>query len=68
MLQESIYTKLALNETAVEATIREMKSNLPKDGIVSVLTVTEKQFASIQHLLGEVNTDVVVNDEKVLKL
>ena len=68
MLQESVYTKLSLNETVVNATIRDIKAKLPRDGVVSVLTITEKQFASIQHLIGEVNTDVIISDEKVIKL
>lgn len=68
MLQESVYSKLSLNESVVDSTLKEIKCNLPKDGVISVLTITEKQFASIEHLLGEINIDVVVNDEKVIKL
>lgn len=68
MMQESVYTKLSLNESVVESTIKEIKSKLPKDGIVSVLTITEKQFTSIQHLIGEVNIDVIMNEDKVIKL
>ena len=68
MLQESVYSKLSINETVMEATMREVKKHLPKDGMISVLTITEKQFTSIEHILGEMNIDVVVNDEKVVKL
>ena len=68
MMQESVYTKLSLNETIVDSTRKEVKSHLPKDGVVSILTVTEKQFASIEQLVGEINTDVIINDEKVIKL
>ena len=68
MFQESVYTKLCINESVVDSTLKEIKRNLPKDGIVSVLSITEKQFASIQNVLGEINTDVVITDERVLKL
>ena len=68
MLQESVYSKLSLNESVVDSTIKEIKTGLPKDGIVSVLTITEKQFSSIEHLLGQINIDVVTNDDKVVKL
>lgn len=68
MLQESVYTKLSINESVVDATMKELKEHLPKDGVISVLTITEKQFAAIEHILGEVDTDVVINDEKVVKL
>ena len=47
MMQESVYTKLSLNESVVESTLKEIRAKLPKDGIVSVLTITEKQFSSI---------------------
>lgn len=68
MMQESVYSKLSLNETVVDATMKDVKSHLPKDGVISVLTITEKQFASIEHILGESNTDVVISDSKVIKL
>ena len=68
MMQESVYTKLSLNETIVDSTIKEIKDKLPKDGVISVLTITEKQFTSIKHLLGEINMDVIISDDKVVKL
>lgn len=68
MPQESVYTKLSLNETVVDLTMKDLKNHLPKDGVISVLTVTEKQFASIEHILGEIDTDVVISDSKVIKL
>lgn len=68
MFQESVYTKLCLNETAVETTMKSIKSLLPAEGFVSCLTLTEKQFSSIQCLLGDLNTDVIMTDEKIIKL
>lgn len=68
MYQESVYTKLCLNETVVDFSIAEIKKNLPKEGQVSVLTITEKQFASIQNILGEPESDVIISDEKIIKL
>lgn len=68
MFQESIYVKLSLNDSAAKATIRVIKNHLPPEGMVSVLTITENQFASMETLIGEFKTDVVVNDEHVLEL
>lgn len=68
MMQESVYTKLSINESVVESTMREVKAHLPKEGMVSCLTITENQFSSIKHLIGEANTDVIMNDSKVVKL
>ena len=52
-MQESVYTKLVLNRTSVELAINRIKSYLPPKGLVQVLVVTEKQFASIQNILGD---------------
>lgn len=68
MLQESVYTKLSINETVVDATMRDLKRLLPPDGVISCLTLTEKQFASMEVLLGEMATDVVMNEEKLITL
>lgn len=68
MLQESVYTKLCLNQGVVDATIARVKAELPKEGIVSVLTITEKQFSSITQLLGEIETDVELSDSKLIVL
>ncbi len=68
MLQESVYTKLALNQSVVDSTMREIKAKLPKDGLISVLTITEQQFSSIEHILGEVETDQIISQDKYIKL
>ncbi|NLY08266.1 MAG: CRISPR-associated endonuclease Cas2 [Spirochaetales bacterium] len=53
MKQESVYSKLVLNPQTAKLAINRIKTNLPKEGLVQALIVTEKQFASIQTLLGE---------------
>lgn len=68
MFQESVYTKLCLNESVSNATERDLKQILPKDGFVSLLTLTEVQFNSIKNLVGELDTDVVLNDDRFIKL
>lgn len=68
MLQESVYTKLSMNETVVASTMKEIKKILPSNGFVSALTITEKQFASIEQLIDYGETDLIMNDEKVIKL
>lgn len=68
MMQESVYTKLALNPSVVSSCMLELKKIVPPEGIVSVLNITENQFTSIEHLIGEINTDVIISDEKVIKL
>lgn len=67
-MQESVFTKLALNQSIVNSIMIDINKHLPPEGVISVLTITENQFMSIEHLIGEISTDVVVTEEKVVKL
>ena len=68
MFQESIYIKLSINENAVKNLKKVIDNNLPPKGMVSVLTVTEKQFNSMDYFLGEFITDIVTTDTRVVEL
>ena len=52
MLQKSVYTKLVINRQSMEIEINKVKTILPKEGLVQILTVTEKQFTRIETILG----------------
>ena len=68
MFQESVYTKLCLNETVVKSTMKDIKKNVPRSGYVSILTLSENQFASIETLIGTIKTDVINTDSKIINL
>ncbi|WP_290137784.1 CRISPR-associated endonuclease Cas2 [uncultured Dubosiella sp.] len=68
MMQESIYCKLAQNQQAADAIIRQLKKQLPETGLVQVLTITEKQFAKIQYLVGKKTSEVIDSDDRVVIL
>lgn len=68
MMQESVYCKLALNLTATDAIIRNVKSKKPKEGLVQILTLTEKQFSKIEMITGDYRTDVLNSDERIVVL
>lgn len=53
MLQKSVYTKLAINRQTMELELIKVKGFLPKEGLIQVLTVTEKQFTKIETILGK---------------
>ena len=65
MMQESVYSKLVLNPTAADLVKKRLKTFLPPDGLIQVLTITEKQYASIENILGEMKTDVVNDMERL---
>jgi CRISPR-associated protein Cas2 len=68
MLQYSVYVKLNMDQRAAESSIKQVKEILPKEGYVAILMVTERQFASIQYLLGEPDSDVIANDDRLVIL
>ena len=53
MLQYSVYTKIARNHDDAIQCIFSVKRILPAHGSVRLLSVTEKQYAAMQILVGE---------------
>jgi CRISPR-associated protein Cas2 len=52
MLQFSVYGRILNGRDAEEKHMQRLVANLPPDGSVRVLTVTEKQYASMKLLVG----------------
>ena len=57
MVQFSVYARVCNGYDAVETHKRRLRLNLPPDGSVRLLVVTEKQYESIEILLGELQHD-----------
>lgn len=68
MLQESVYCKLLLNGSAQTAMAESIRRNKPPKGIVQMLTITEKQFAKMEYVVGDWTSDVVSSDERLIEL
>ena len=68
MVQESVYCKLALNGSAVNALVENVKKNSPQKGLVQVLTVTEKQYSKMNFIIGESKSEVLDSDERLVIL
>ena len=68
MLQESVYCKLALNMTAVQAILANLRRNKPAAGLIQVLCITEQQVARSEVILGETTSDVIDSDERLIVL
>lgn len=65
MLQESVYSKLVMNGEQSKLLFNKVKSNSPKKGIIQMLTITEKQYSSMEYIIGSSNSKVI-NDESSL--
>lgn len=53
MLQYSVYTRVCNGYDTVQTHERRLRANLPPNGSVRLLTITEKQYGNMQILLGE---------------
>lgn len=61
MVQFSVYSRICLGNDSVETHKRRLKANLPDNGAIRLLTITEKQYENIEILLGAYKE----NDEPV---
>lgn len=52
MIQFSVYGRILNGEDAEEKHMKRLLVNLPPEGSIRVLTVTEKQYASMKLLVG----------------
>lgn len=68
MMQESVYSKLSLNTSASDAIVEHIRKNKPKEGLVQILVITEKQFARIEYVIGESTSDVLSTEERLVVL
>ena len=64
MMQESVYSKLALNTTVANGIVASVKEHKPKDGLVQMLVITEKQYSKMEYVVGEKQTTVLDSDEE----
>ena len=68
MLQESGYCKLALNSTAVRTIVDNVHKNKPEEGLIQLLSVTEKQYAKMDIIIGNIKNEVLDSDERLVIL
>lgn len=68
MMQESVYSKLALNMSAAGAIMKAVRQHKPPEGLVQMLVVTEKQFARMEFVVGESHSEIVNSDERTIFL
>ena len=68
MMQESVYCKLVLNTSVEASVLSQIRKNKPPHGIVQLLTITEKQFAKIECITGELESEILDTDERLVIL
>ena len=68
MMQESVYSKIILNNTAanvIKETVRKLKTG---KGLIQMLTLTERQFENMEFVLGKKQSTVVDTAERLVVL
>lgn len=68
MLQESVYCRMVLNKSVENSVAEIIRRNKPPNGLIQLLTVTEKQFSQMEYISGECTTDVINSEERVIVL
>jgi len=68
MVQESVYSKLALNTTAANGIVASIKDNKPKSGLVQMIVITEKQYAKMEYIVGENMSEIIDSDARTVFL
>lgn len=68
MMQESVYSKLTLNSIQSNFLEERIRKNAPSKGIIQMLTVTEKQYANIEYVIGSSTTKIIDNEDKLIVL
>lgn len=68
MMQESVYCKLAQNQSAADYIIEGVRKNKPTKGLVQAMKITEKQFSRMEYIVGEYSTEVIDSDERLILL
>ncbi|MCI5723790.1 MAG: CRISPR-associated endonuclease Cas2 [Erysipelotrichaceae bacterium] len=68
MMQESVYSKLAQNQLAANALISHIKKNSPDEGLIQILTITEKQYSNIEMIIGSKKGDVINDSKRIVVL
>ena len=57
MIQYSLYARVCNGNDDVEKHKRRIRSNLPDNGSVRMLTITEKQYETIEILVGSLSKE-----------
>lgn len=68
MMQKSVYSKLVINNVTSTAVKQKVSANVPPDGVVEMLEVTENQFSRIEYLVGNKQTLVEESMDRLIEV
>ena len=68
MMQQSVYSKLAITQTAAYSVLDTVKKHRPPHGTIQALIITEKQYARMEYILGAHTSDILDTDERFVEI
>lgn len=68
MLQLSVYARVCRGQDAVEKHIARVRMNLPREGSVRALQVTDKQYGRMELMLGIAKKNENIGPEQLVLL
>lgn len=68
MMQKSVYSRLVINNVVSQAIKDKVAQNLPPEGIVELLEITENQFSRIEYLVGEKQTTIEDSMDRLIEI
>jgi len=68
MMQESVYSKIVMNSQQSQLLVERLRRKAPKKGLIQVLTITEKQYAQIEFIIGDSNTKIINSGDRLVVL
>ncbi len=64
MIQFSVYVKAINSYSKINREINKLRKNIPKNGNIRVLSVTEKQYQDMILILGHKNINEIYNNDR----
>lgn len=68
MLQESVYCKMMTSPSMENSCRKLIYANRPPQGLVQLLSVTEKQFVKMDYVVGKSKSDIIDSEERLVIL
>lgn len=69
MMQFSVYCKIFPNRDAAVKHVQILRKNIPNQGHIRIMVVTEKQFSRIEIIVGgKSNQEDIVNSDSFIKI
>jgi CRISPR-associated protein Cas2 len=68
MMTESVYSRIVMNRSIVESVKKIIKQHLPPHGNIQLLEITERQYSSIEYLVGHAQHLVIDSNERYIEI